>query len=146
MRLFFTAIGDHQKKSIIINNSEINPPWEAQPWEIYLHHLSWIHGSRTVQKQEECCGTVGVGEEGGGWEPMSGQSSCALSRQTREDYQTRQTLSTWPQVGIWLWLTPHGGGWTRGSPWYQGPRGDTLGPGDTRTGQRERGSHAGNSP
>jgi hypothetical protein len=25
-------------------------------------------------------------------------------------------------------LIPLDGGWTRGSPWYQGPRGDTLGP------------------
>ena len=45
------------------------------------------------------CGAVGVGEEGGGREPTSGQSSCALGRRTQEDCRT---LSTRPQVGIWL--------------------------------------------
>ena len=44
-------------------------------------------------------GYGGVGERGGGREPLSLQSSCALGRQTWEDCQM---LSTWPQVGSWL--------------------------------------------
>jgi hypothetical protein len=43
-------------------------------------------------------------------------------------------------------LTPHGRGWTRGRPQYQGPWGDTLGPRNRRRGQREIGSHTGKSP
>ena len=42
---------------------------------------------------------MGVEEEGGGREPTSGQSSCALSKQMREDCWT---LSTQPRLGIWL--------------------------------------------
>ena len=54
-------------------------------------------------------GLSGVREEWGGREPMSGQSSCALGRQTQEDCWM---LSTWSGVDIWLMkpLTPHGVG------------------------------------
>jgi hypothetical protein len=45
------------------------------------------------------CGAVGVWEEGGGREPGSSQSSCALDEQTWEDCQM---LSMQPRVGIWL--------------------------------------------
>ena len=68
------------------------------------------------------CRAVGVGE---GREPVSGQSSCALGRQTRKNCWT---LSTWSRVGIWLCEAtgPHSiGGWTRGSPHTRGP-GATL--------------------
>ena len=39
------------------------------------------------------------GERGRERVPESGQSSCALGRQKREDCRM---LSTWPRVGIWL--------------------------------------------
>jgi hypothetical protein len=74
------------------------------------------------------CGAVGVGEEGGGRELVSSQSSCTLGRWTREDCRM---LSTLPRVGIWLceatdptrWEVGGveggwGWGWTRGSSWY----------------------------
>jgi hypothetical protein len=89
---------------------------------------------------------VGVGEEWGGREPTSIQCSCDPGRQTQEECQM---LSTWSQGGIWLCEATDPTQkveWTRGSPQYHGPRGDTLGPGDTRSGQRERGSHTGESP
>jgi hypothetical protein len=65
------------------------------------------------------CGAGCVGEEGGGKEPTSGQSSCALGRQTREDCRT---LSTRPQVGIWLCeaTDPTWQGVDKGQPPYQG--------------------------
>jgi hypothetical protein len=52
---------------------------------------------------------------------MSGQSSCALGRWTREDCRM---LSTWPRVGIWLSeatdpTRPGGGGVDKGQPLYQ---------------------------
>jgi hypothetical protein len=40
----------------------------------------------------EACGAVGIGEEGGGREPMSGQSSCALGRQMQEDCRMLSTF------------------------------------------------------
>jgi hypothetical protein len=58
------------------------------------------HSLRDGQNENECihCGAAGCwGREGGGREPMSGQSSCALGRWTWEDCRK---LSTWPQVGI----------------------------------------------
>jgi hypothetical protein len=91
------------------------------------------------------CGALSIGEEEGRREPVSGQSFCALGRQTRED---SWMLSTGPQVGIWLCeaTDPTQRGVNKGQPRYQGPQGDTLGPGDTRRGQRERDSHAGENP
>ena len=61
---------------------------------------------------------MGVGEEGVGRESMSGQSSCALGRRTQEDCWM---LSTWLQVGIWLYEATDSTrrGLTRGSPRYQ---------------------------
>ena len=46
-----------------------------------------------------CAGPWVLGKEVGGREPGSRQSSSALGRRTREDWQT---LSTQPWVGIWL--------------------------------------------
>ena len=40
----------------------------------------------------EACGAVGIGEEGGGREPMSSQSSCALGRQMQEDCRMLSTF------------------------------------------------------
>ena len=59
-----------------------------------------------------------IWEEWGGREPVSGQSSCALGRQTWEDCQT---LSTWSRMSNWLYeaTDPTRRGWTRGSPWYR---------------------------
>jgi hypothetical protein len=39
-----------------------------------IKHRKFIHC------QHETCGAVGIGEEGGGRKPTSGQSSCALGR------------------------------------------------------------------
>ena len=64
------------------------------------------------------CEVVGVGG-GGGRETTSGQSFCALGRQMQE---YSWTLSTRPQVGIWLCEptdpTQHGGV-DKGQPPYQ---------------------------
>ena len=64
------------------------------------------------------CRAEGVGEEGGGREPMSCQSSSALGRRTQEGCQM---LSTWSQVGIWMCEATDSTQWgyTRGSPRYQ---------------------------
>jgi hypothetical protein len=65
-------------------------------------------------------GHGGLGGEGGGREPASSPSSCALGRQTQEDCWM---LSTWPLVGIWLCEAT--------DPSWQGGQGaapDTMGP------------------
>ena len=71
------------------------------------------------------CRAVSVGEEAGGREPMSGQSSCTLGWQPREDFRT---ISTWPWMGTWLCEATHPIQWRvdKGSPWYQGPQDYTI--------------------
>jgi hypothetical protein len=64
------------------------------------------------------CGAVGVGEGRGGREPVSSQSSSALGRQAEGLLDTFLAAPGWAS-GCVKPLTPHGGGWTRGSPWYQ---------------------------
>jgi hypothetical protein len=64
------------------------------------------------------CGTEGVGEEGEGREPTFGQSSCALGRQMQETVRRFPLCPGWAS-GCVKPPTPHGGGWTRGSPQYQ---------------------------
>ena len=55
------------------------------------------------------------GNKGSGRIPASYQSSGALGGQTLEDCQT---LSTWPQVGVWLWKAtePQQGLWASQRP------------------------------
>jgi hypothetical protein len=56
-------------------------------------------GMKIITRAEVHCRAVGVGGEGDGREPTSGQSSCALGRRTWEDCWT---ISMRPRVGIWL--------------------------------------------
>jgi hypothetical protein len=98
------------------------------------HHLATIWGAGSV------------GEEWGGREPVTHQSSCALGRQMQEDCQT---LSTWPLVGIWLCEAtgPHlTGGGQGAAPNTRGSGVKLLASDIWERGQRERGSHASESP
>ena len=84
----------------------------------------------------------GVGEVGGRERmPTSGQSFCALGR---------RMLSTWPQVGIWLCEatdpTQQWGDKGQPLPHTRGPRATPSVLEIQERGQRERGSHAGESP
>jgi hypothetical protein len=55
--------------------------------------------SRGRGREDLSCGTMGVGREGGGREPASGQSSSALGKGMQEDCWT---LCMQPREGIWL--------------------------------------------
>jgi hypothetical protein len=125
-------------------SEDLKTPWVCEVWNECLR-LTWPsfvkdHSFRPMVKLQSLkpevrkmtkpfCGAVGVGERGEGESPRPARVPVLWAGRCGRTAWCFLLGPRWSS-GCVKSLTPHGWGWTRGSPQYQGPQGNTLSPGD----------------